>query len=178
MAELSTIARPYAEALFQAARAAGEAPAWGEALAALARAASHPEVAPLLSDPAVGEERSVALLRGLAGTAIPAPVENLLRLVIGNGRLAALPAIAAQFHQLRNAAEGVCDCLIESAFPMGEKDVADLVAALSRKFPLRLVPQLRVDPALLGGVRVTVGDQVLDSSVRARLDALRAGLTA
>jgi F-type H+-transporting ATPase subunit delta len=180
MAELSTLARPYAEALFAAARDAGpQAGAqWLPSLEALARAASHPEVAPLLADPDVGDDKRVGLLIALAGAEVPAPVVSLLRLVLENGRLTALPAIAAQYRSLLNEAAGVCECLIESAFPMTDEDVASLVTSLASRFPLRLLPRLRVDPSLIGGVRVSVGDRVLDTSVRARLDAMRASLTA
>jgi F-type H+-transporting ATPase subunit delta len=187
MAELSTLARPYAEALFDASRAttaegravgAADSAAWLAAIDAIAAVSSHADVAVLLGDPAVTDDKRFDLIVALAKTQLPAPVASLLRLVLENGRLPALPQVAAQFRALRNAAEGVCECLIESAFPMAEKDIAELVAALSRKFPLRLLPTVRVEPALIGGVRVTVGDQVLDQSVRARLDAMRATLTA
>jgi len=86
--------------------------------------------------------------------------------------------VAAQFHRLKNAADGVAECRIESAFPLAEAEVTDLLAQLGRKFMGRLQPQVVVDPHLIGGVRITVGDQVLDGSVRARLDAMRLALTA
>jgi F-type H+-transporting ATPase subunit delta len=185
MAELATIARPYAEALFEAAQApaagaaAGATAAlWAPALDALAALVGEPDVAAALSNPDLSDARRFELISGLCGQPLPAPVAELLRLTIENGRLAALPQVAAQFQALRNAAAGVADCTIESAFPLGGAELASLVAALSRKFPLQLKPVVRVNPQLIGGVRVTVGDRVLDSSVRARLEAMQSRLTA
>jgi F-type H+-transporting ATPase subunit delta len=178
MAELSTIARPYAEALFSAAGAKGAADAWLAPLEAIAHALAQPQLASVVSDPRL----SHAQLYQLIETAVPAPLapelSAFLKLVIDNGRLAALPEVASQFRRLKNDAEGTADCLIETAFALSDPQLKDLVARLGRKFPLRLKPQMRVDPRLIGGVRVTVGDRVLDASIRARLDAMRAQLTA
>jgi len=187
MAELSTIARPYAEALFAAARAgkdgktvagAGLAAQWAPAVDAIAALVADPAAAASLSNPALSDARRFELIGAVARLSLPAPVAELLRLVLENGRLAAFPEVAAQFHALRNAAEGSADCIIESAFAMSDTEVAGLVAALAKKFPLKLKPEVRLNPSLIGGVRVTVGDRVLDSSVRARLDAMQARLTA
>jgi len=179
MAELSTIARPYAEALFAAARAqAGAAAQWTPALDALATLVANREVAQAIGDPKLSDASRFSLLSGLAGVALPAPVAELLKLLIENNRVAALPQLALQFHKLKNASEGAADCIIESAFAMSADEVSNLVAALTRKFPFQLKPEVRVNSQLIGGVRVTVGDRVLDNSVRARLDAMRARLTA
>jgi F-type H+-transporting ATPase subunit delta len=187
MAELSTIARPYAEALFAAARAgkdgklaagAGQAAQWSAAVDAIAQLVADPQAAESLANPALTDAQRYELIAALSGQKLPAPVMELLKLVIENGRLSVLPEVAAQFHALRNAAEGSADCLIESAFAMSEAEVTSLLAALSKKFPLKLKPEVRLNPQLIGGVRVTVGDRVLDSSVRARLDAMQARLTA
>lgn len=180
MAEIATIARPYAEALFEAAQAAGGQTAahWAPALEAVAALVARPDVAEALSNPQLSDPRRFELVAALCGQPLPAPLAELLRMVLENGRLAATGEIAAQFRALRNAAEGVAECLIESAFPLDSAELQGLVAALSRKFPLRLKPEVRIEPKLIGGVRVTVGDHVLDSSVRARLDAMQAALTA
>lgn len=177
MAELSTIARPYAEALFSAARGAGSLDAWltcSDELAALVR---HPQVAEVVADPKLGGAQVLDLLAGLLKSPLPAEGRNFLQMLVDNDRLAALPEIARQFRALKNASEGVADCLIESAFPMPDAEVADLVAALSRKFGLKLKPEVRVDASLIGGVRVAVGDHVLDSSVKTRLSQMQAALT-
>jgi len=179
MAELSTIARPYAEALFDAAR--NDAPAatqWQAAIDALAAFLADADVSSALSNPQLSDARRFELIAGLYGQALPLQVAQLLKLLLENGRLAALPEVALQFRKLLNASQGIAECIIESAFPLGAEDVASLLAALSRKFPFHLKPEVRLNPQLIGGVRVTVGDRVLDNSVRARLDAMQAQLTA
>jgi len=184
MAELSTIARPYAEALFAAARAgtdgkgSGQSGAWAAAVDAIAGLVANPQAAEALANPALSDAQRYDLIAALAGQSLPAPVAELLKLVIENGRLAILPEVAAQFHTLHNAAEGSADCIIESAFAISADEVGSLLTALEKKFPFKLKPEVRLNPQLIGGVRVTVGDRVLDSSVRARLDAMQARLTA
>lgn len=178
MAELSTIARPYAEALFDAARGDGTAAAWGGALDALAALAVHPQVTEVIGDPKLGGAQRVELLTGLLKAPLPPEGRNFLTLLVDNDRVAALPEIARQFRALKNAADGVADCLIESAFPLSDAQVADLLAGLSAKFGLKLKPEVRVDAALIGGLRVTVGDHVLDTSVKTRLAQMQAALTA
>jgi F-type H+-transporting ATPase subunit delta len=178
MAELSTIARPYAHALFGAARAGGALEAWGPLADELAVLAAHPQVARVVADPKLDNEQIFELVTGMLKSNLPEAGANFLRLLIENGRLAALPEVARQFRQLQNEAEGVADCVIESAFAMSDAQVQELVAALTKKFGLKLKPEVRVNADLIGGVRVSVGDHVLDTSVRTRLQQMQAALTA
>ena len=120
----------------------------------------------------------VDLLSGLVRQPLPAAGMNFLKLVVANQRLAVLPEVALQFRQLKNEAEGVADCLIETAFPLSDAEGNDLLAALAKRFGTGLRPSVQVNPALIGGVRIAVGDQVLDSSVRARLNQMQTALTA
>jgi F-type H+-transporting ATPase subunit delta len=178
MAELSTIARPYAEALFNAAQAGGSLETWLVATDELAMLARHPQVAEVVSDPKLGDRQVFDLLTGLMKSQLPAEGKNFLQMLIDNDRLVALPEIARQFRVLKNQSEGVADCLIESAFPMNDAQVSELLSALAKKFALKLKPEVRVDASLIGGVRVTVGDHVLDTSVKTRLAQMQAALTA
>jgi len=179
MAELSTIARPYADALFETARASGEGlERWLAVVEELATLMSHPQVAQVVADPKLNDAQVVDLLSSLVKQPLPATGTNFLKLLVANQRLAALPEVAVQFRQLKNEAEGVADCLIETAFPLSDGQVSDLLAALSKRFGTRLRPSVQVNPALIGGVRISVGDQVLDSSVRARLNQMQTALTA
>jgi F-type H+-transporting ATPase subunit delta len=173
MAELSTVARPYAEALFSAARAQNATDAWLPLLDGLQQAVSQPQVASLTGDPRLSNDQKFDLISALAGGTLPPQLAAFLKLVIDNERLSTLSQIVLQFRQLKNDAEGTADCLIESAFALSDTQVADLIKRLGGKFPRRLKPQVKVAPQLIGGVRVTVGDRVLDSSVRAQLDAMR-----
>ncbi len=170
MAELSTIARPYAQGLWKALADRGDTAQAAEieqSLFALSSAVSEPQVAELVSDPKVTDDQMYDLRAGSIGE------------VIENGRLCALPEIAAQFRALKNESEGVADAYIESAYALTKKDVDQLVKALSTKFPgVTLRPEVSINKDLIGGVSIRVGDQVLDGSVRARLAQLKAALSA
>lgn len=179
MAELSTVARPYAEALFSVAKASGQSlDTWQSAAEELAALMTHPQVAEVVADPNLDHAQVFGLLSGMMKAPLPEAGGNFLKLLIENQRLAVLPEVATQFRRLKNDAEGVADCLIETAFPLNDAQVADLLGALVAKFGRKLKPEVRVNSQLIGGVRATVGDQVLDGSVRARLTDMQTALTA
>jgi F-type H+-transporting ATPase subunit delta len=177
MADIATIARPYAEALFQVARQ-GDLGAWRQQIDALAlvagdeglrQFAAHPKTVPTQVFDVMVEATQLPLGEG---------VRNFLRAVIDNGRVDALPAVAQQFHVLASAAQGVAEAQVASAFPMDAAQLNDLVAVLEKRFGRKLTATVVVEPSLIGGVRVTVGDEVLDTSVRARLERMKTTLTA
>ena len=176
MAELATIARPYAEALFRVAKT-GDLNRWSGLVRELAQVAALPEVANLADDPKVTPAQVVDVLSA-AVKSTDAEVRNFVAAVVENGRLAAMPEIAEQFEALKNAAAGSADATIESAFPLEGEQLTALVKGLEHKFGCKLNASVTVDPSLIGGVRVVVGDEVLDTSVRARLAAMRTSLTA
>ena len=105
-------------------------------------------------------------------------IRDRLRTVLDNGRLAALPEMAAQFQVLVNASSGVSDALIQSAFAIEGAALDDVVDTLQRRFKRKLNARVEVVPELIGGIRVAVGDEVLDTSVRARLEQMKVALTA
>jgi F-type H+-transporting ATPase subunit delta len=177
MAELATIARPYAEALYRA--AAGEnAGAWVNQVNALAAVAANAGLRQFAGNPKAIDTQVYDVVTGVAGLQLDAKVGNLLRAVIDNGRLAALPEIAVQFQHLVNASSGVSDAVIHSAYAIDEAQLATVVAALERRYGRKLNATVQVDPELIGGIRVVVGDEVLDTSVRARLEQMKVALTA
>jgi F-type H+-transporting ATPase subunit delta len=179
MAELSTVARPYAEALFAAAREdkAG-LDFWAGLVNQMARAAANPDVRAAMSDPRIGDADRVRAFTGLLQGELPPAVHNFITLLVENDRLLLLPDIAAQFGALKNRHEGTAQAEITSAFELTPEQVKDLLAALELKFGLKLKPRVTVDSSLIGGVRVAVGDQVLDTSVRAQLARMRDTLAA
>jgi F-type H+-transporting ATPase subunit delta len=176
MAEPSTIARPYAAALFQSSTAADGAQLVAQ-LDELARIASDDGLRQFAASPKVSDEQVFGLVTGLADKGLSPKLRNLLSTVIDNGRLAVLPEIAAQFRSLVNERGGVADAQIVSAFPLDAAQQSELVQVLEKRFGRQLKAQVAVDPSLIGGVRVTVGDEVLDTSVRARLEQMRVALT-
>ena len=177
MAELATIARPYAEALFKAV-ASNDAAAVSEQVNSLAQVAGNEQVRQFADNPKVAAAQVYDLITSVAKVGLGDAAKNLLRTVIDNGRLAALPEIAAQFHALVNARSGVSDATVYSAFAIEPAQLPAVVAALEKRFARKLNATVVVDPALIGGIRVVVGDEVLDTSVAARLEQMKVALTA
>lgn len=176
MAELSTIARPYAEAAFRIAKS-GDLEAWNALLAEMAAVAAAPEMQALMHDPNVAPDRLYGVFSGVLKSPLPQEGQNFLRLLIENDRVATLPEIAGQFAALKNKLEGSAEALIVSAFPLSDAQAAELLAGLARKFGgLKLKSRVSVDPSLIGGVRVTVGDEVFDTSISAQLERMRVTL--
>ena len=176
MAEPSTIARPYAAALFQSSTAADGAQLVAQ-LDALAGIAGDAGLRQFASDPKVTDEQVISLVSGIAGSDLSPKLKNLLNVVVDNGRLSVLPEIASQFRTLVNDRGGVADAHIVSAFPLDAAQQADLAKVLEKRFGRQLKVSTSVDSSLIGGVRVTVGDEVLDTSVVARLEQMRIALT-
>jgi F-type H+-transporting ATPase subunit delta len=174
MAEIVTIARPYAEAVFRLAREQGTLAAWSETLDKLAGLAASPEVAALIVHPNVAASQLVEMFRAAVGA--DDVTSNFIRMLADNDRLAALPQVAALYEEMKRGEEGVKEAEIVSAFPLNEEQVATLARQLEGRFHAKLEVVVTVDPSLIGGVRVVVGDKVLDSSVRSKLDAMRTAL--
>lgn len=176
MAELATIARPYAEALLKA--SGGNARALADEVRAIAAVAGHGSVQSLADNPKVGARQVQELIGGVVGRSLSPAATNLLGMVIENGRLSAMPEIAAQFQALVDATTGVSQARVESAFPLDDAQLAELRQTMERRFGRKLEMAVTVDPSLIGGVRVAVGDEVLDTSIRARLEQMKAALVA
>ena len=174
MAETVTIARPYAEAVFALADKGGSLAQWSDTLGQLALVAQAPEMSQLFGNPKVTSAQFVELFSS-AGT-MPAEGKALLKMLAENRRLEALPAIRDMFDQLKAEREGAIDAKIESAFPLEGAELSALVADLERRFKRKIRPQVSIDKELIGGARISVGDQVIDGTVRGKLDSMNAGL--
>ena len=178
MAELSTIARPYAEALFASVRNEASLEQWSALLSEMAQVAGHPEVIEALSTPGLSSSQRYELFTGLMKTPLSDKARNFLEMLIDNQRILLLPSIYEQFQVLKHQLEGTELARITSAYELSPEQLNDLIAALEKKFGLKLKPEVTVDAALIGGVRVLVGDQVLDTSVQAQLARMRDTLAA
>jgi F-type H+-transporting ATPase subunit delta len=180
MAELATIARPYAEALFKASSNGNVAglSALSAEMQALAAVAGNTQLRQYADSPKTTSDQVLKLIDSVLKTPLSQPVKNLLAAMVDNGRLAALPEVAAQFQTLVNSRSGVSDAIVYSAFPIDAPQLADVVTSLEKRFGRKLNASVVVEPELIGGVRVVVGDEVLDTSVKARLEQMKVALTA
>lgn len=176
MAELATIARPYAEALFKASSAdLDSAAVWIEELAAIG---ADPQLQQFARSPKASSQQVFDVIAGIGANALSADAKNFLHMVIENGRLSVLPEIAAQFRALKNARSGTLEAVIQSAFPIEGAMLDDVKAVLEKRFGHKLEVSVEIAPELIGGIRVVVGDEVLDTSVKARLEQMKVALTA
>ena len=177
MAELATIARPYAEALFKAVLTS-EKQSVATQLGELAQVAADPQLRAFADNPSVSSEQVFTIASSATATVLGSAVKNLLRVVLDNGRLSALPEIAGQYQSLVNAQRGASDATIYSAFIIDLPTLDQVVLALEKRFGRKLNVHVTIDPELIGGIRVVVGDEVLDTSVKARLEQMKVALTA
>ena len=176
MAESVTIARPYAEALFRAAKESGNLAKWAESVASLAQMAANPDVRSAIGDPNVAATQLVDLFRSACGTAVDTELTNFIQLLSNNDRLGLLPEIGALYESYKRDEEGTKQAEIVSAFPIDDNQVKALLPQLEAIFKTRLETSVAVDSALIGGIKVIVGDQMLDASVRGKLDAMATAL--
>jgi len=177
MAELATVARPYAEALFRVAQS-GDMAAWSAIASELAQIGANADVQAFATNPNVKPAELADTIASLVKSPLNAEVKNFIAMLVENGRINLLPEIGAQFLVLKNAQEGAADAQVFSAFDMPAGQLNELVAILEKKFGRKLNPTVTVDPSLIGGVRVVVGDEVLDTSVRAKLQQMHVALAA
>ena len=178
MAEPSTVARPYAEAAFKLAEAGNALAKWSDMLAALALVARDERVQRAAADPNLSDDQVAGLFIAILAGRLSAEGENFVRVLAHNKRLELLPLIQEQFEALKNEREGVVDAEVQSAFELSEAEVQDLVQRLEKKTGRKVRTQVSVNKDLIGGVRVLLGDKVIDGSVRAQLAALETALKA
>ena len=176
MAELSTLARPYAEAVFRLAKEKNALGEWADRLNTLAAIVSDERMQAMIADPNTSAERAAELIGSITETGEAG--KSLLTVLAGNDRLLLLPEISAQYEVLKAEAEGVLEATIVSALEMSESQKADVMAALKAKFGRDVQATVEVDASLIGGAVITVGDQVIDGSVKGRLQKMAATLTA
>jgi F-type H+-transporting ATPase subunit delta len=178
MAENLTLARPYAEAAFLLAKSASDLPAWSTTLAQLAAVTTSEQMIESIGNPLMSPEQLTQLCIQVASgnAAISTDQQNFVRVLVDNQRLSVLSEISALFDLLKHDHEGVKDAEITSAFALDDTTLKTLVADLERKFGCRIEVSVKVDATLIGGVRIAVGDEVIDASVRGKLAAMATAL--
>src|SRR3954465_4291535 len=176
MAEPSTVARPYAEAAFKLADEAGALTKWSEMLAALAEVAADARVRAAVADPNLPAAKVAGLFISILGGRLDAQAENFVRVLAQNNRLDLLPEMRTQFEALKNEREGMVEAEVHSAFELSNAQLADLVQRLEKKTGRKVRAKADGDRELIGGVKIVIGDKVIDGSARAQLGALETAL--
>lgn len=176
MAGTRSTARRYAEAAFEIAERDDSVAAWLDAFAAIETLLAEPGLARLLANPAIPAASRQALLEQVAGERITGGPRRLVQLLVARGRIERLPEVVREFRRLHRLREGITQAAIASAAPLTESEVTALTAQLSAMTGGRVDVTLSVDPELLGGVQVRLGDRLIDGSVRGRLERLRSKL--
>ncbi len=170
--EESTIARPYAEAIFRAAQESDSFAAWSDALEFVAAVLAEPSIEAMIVDPRVGADQLEKLLLEICADQVPVEAANLVRLLIANGRLANLPTIRGQYEALKQAAEGTIQVTVTSAYVVHAAEKTAIAAALKARLGKEVEIATEKDPSLIGGVRIRAGDLVIDGSIQGRLRQL------
>ena len=172
MSELSTLARPYAEAVFRLAQGENDLAGWSSRVATLAAIVADDQAARLITDPAVSTERVTGLIIDVAGASLGERGASFVKVLAENGRLSVLPEISVQFETLKANAESTVEATITSAQALTQTQIDELVAGLKARFNRAVTVQVAVDADLIGGAVIAVGDQVIDGSVKGRLQRM------
>lgn len=176
MAEPSTIARPYAEAAFKLADAQGKLAEWSAALGNLAAVAGDARIRTVIGDPNMSSAKVAGLFISVLAGKLTGEIENFVRVLAENGRLEVLAEIRSQYEALKNTREGTVEADVYTAFELDAAQVADLVTRLEKKTGRKVKAKVSMDKSLIGGVKVVIGDKVIDGSARAQLAALETAL--
>ena len=176
MAEIETLARPYAEAVFALAKEQQALPQWSQMLRLLAEVAEDERIAALAVDPRVSAAQLTGLLLDIGGATLSEDAKNFVRLLVQNDRVMLLPVIAAQFERLKADAEGIVEVEALAAFELNSEQIKQITQSVEKKLGREVRLHTRVDKALIGGVIIRAGDLVIDGSVRGHLHDLAAQL--
>lgn len=172
MAEAITIVRPYAVAAFRLAREHNTLTKWSEMLSFTAAVAADPQMKAYIEDPKVTSEALEKMFLAVCDKKLDTAGVNLIKLLVEYGRLALLPEVAAAFEELKAEDEGVLQAEITAAAEPADSAVKDLVQRLESRFGKKIEASVNIDPELIGGVKVVIGDTVIDASVRGQLQEL------
>ncbi len=172
MAELSTLARPYAKAAFSAAVDAGSIPEWSTALQTLAQVTKADKVSELLGSPSVSALEKAKAVTTIAGDECNEGAKNLLVVLAENNRFALLPEISTQFELLKAEHDKSAEVVVTSAFKLSDAQQKVLTEKLTAKLEREVSLTVDIDETLIGGVIIRAGDLVIDDSVRGKLSKL------
>lgn len=170
--EISSIARPYAEAVFDLASENDNLELWSEMMEFLSVVVADGDMSSLIGNPSVDSARLTDILLDIAGGRINEQCQNLVKLLVRNKRIPIIPEIAVQFEALKNQKEGAIDVVITSAFEMKPAQEQIIADALKKKFNREVNISNKTDPNLIGGIHIKAGDTVIDGSIKGQLNRL------
>lgn len=176
MPELTNIARPYAQAVFELARDSERFDDWSDCLVTLSEIVTHSDVASMIQDPRIDRSLILEIVLEISGDAFDQQVQNFIRILSHYRRLSAVPQIAKQYESLRAEEEGIIEAELETAYPIDEQQQQKIAAALQQRLGRKIRLFSTVDENLIGGAIIRAGDWVVDGSIRARLDKLASSL--
>jgi F-type H+-transporting ATPase subunit delta len=178
MAEISTIARPYAVAAYKLGKEQKALAKWSEMLGFAAAVASDAQMQAYIQDPKVVSSDLEAAFLKVCGDKLNENGQNLIKVLVEYGRLSILPAITSAFEELKAQEEGTLEAQIIAAAKPSAAETKDLVKRLEAKFGKKIEASVSVDPEIIGGIKIIVGDTVIDASVKGQLQNLAYTLTA
>ena len=172
MAELATIARPYAEAAFALAREGGALPKWADTMATLASVSADAKVAAAVDNPKLSVAQKQSMFTTLLGDKLDVGTTSFINVLLDADRVKLLPQINEHFQALKRDNDNVARATIVSAFPLTEQQRDELKGALAKRYGRQIEAIEEVDATLLGGAKIIVGDQVIDRTVVGQLNKM------
>lgn len=176
MAEAFTIARPYADAIFKLASKNNSLSVWSEMLEFVATIVADKQIKALIGNPQVSSQKLCEIILAIGDKKLNDAGKRLIALLIENERLNILPQLSELYEQLKAQYESVLEVKVISAFPIDAAQLKKLISVLEAKFQHKVNAQVSVDNKLIGGVKIEIGDQVIDNSVSGKLEAMAAAL--
>lgn len=177
MAEITTIARPYAQAVFKLANASQALGAWSDMLGYLAVVATDPDMQRIIDSPRFTSDQLAQLVIDVCADQLTSEAQNLVKVLAENGRLDALPEIFNLYQTLKSEAEGAIQAELITAYPATDAQKQSVLEALKKRFGREIELECKTDSSLVGGAVIRAGDMVIDGSVRGKLQKLSAALS-
>ncbi len=177
MAEATTLARPYAQAVFELAQASGKLPAWSRALSTLAAIANEDQIKGLIANPNIDEAQLIDLILSVAKDKLDKENQNFVRTLAENGRLNLIAEISNSYEAFKAEAEKTVKAEVISAFKLNGEQTSKLEAALKKRLGCEVKITSRVDTSIIGGAIIRAGDLVIDGSVSGQLERLASELS-
>ena len=176
MSSLTTLARPYAKAAFELAQADSNLAGWDELLSAVASATANEDMADWLESPQSTADKAVEIVASVLGTDVDEKFLGFLNVLASNDRLSLSAEISHLYQLLRQDAEKRLQVRVVSAVALQEEQAERMKAALAKRFDRDITLQNDIDPGVLGGAIIYAGDQVIDGSLKGRLNRLESSL--